>query len=83
MIKHNLDQAFLDQVADFILKNAEGVSVGSSGYQDPFTGGTVIHLDPTQPPVQQAIWTPLLAVDLIDLPLARTTPMEEQVEAIL
>ncbi|KAI8374947.1 WD40-repeat-containing domain protein [Choanephora cucurbitarum] len=39
LIKHNLDQAFLDQVADFILKNAEGVNVGSSGYQDPFTGG--------------------------------------------
>jgi phospholipase A-2-activating protein len=28
----------LDQVADFIIKNADGVNLGSS-YQDPFTGG--------------------------------------------
>lgn len=38
MIQHNLDQAFLDQVADFILKNAEGINI-TQGYQDPLTGG--------------------------------------------
>lgn len=38
MIKNELSQSFVDQVADFIIKNAEGVNLGS-GYQDPFTGG--------------------------------------------
>ncbi|RCI02530.1 hypothetical protein CU098_008691 [Rhizopus stolonifer] len=39
LIKHDLSQSFLDQVADFIMKNAEGVNL-SSNYQDPFTGGS-------------------------------------------
>lgn len=38
LARHQLDQSFMDQVADFIIKNAEGVNLGS-GYQDPFTGG--------------------------------------------
>lgn len=38
MLKNELSQSFLDQVADFIIKNADGVNLGSS-YQDPFTGG--------------------------------------------
>jgi phospholipase A-2-activating protein len=38
LLKHDLPQSFLDQVADFIIKNADSVNLGSS-YQDPFTGG--------------------------------------------
>lgn len=39
LLEHELPQSFMDQVADFIIKNAEGVNLGS-GYQDPFTGGS-------------------------------------------
>lgn len=39
LLKNELPQSFMDQVADFIIKNAEGVNLGSS-YQDPFTGGS-------------------------------------------
>ena len=37
--KHQLSQAFLDQVANFIQENAKGVTIstGSAG-SDPFTG---------------------------------------------
>ncbi|KAH8412043.1 hypothetical protein KR222_007523 [Zaprionus bogoriensis] len=43
--RHNLPQAYLDQVANFIVKNSEGAApaatgVSSTGYQDPFTGGS-------------------------------------------
>lgn len=38
LARHELPQSFMDQVADFIIKNADGVDLGS-GYQDPFTGG--------------------------------------------
>lgn len=38
LLKNELPQSFMDQVADFIIKNAEGVNLGST-YQDPFTGG--------------------------------------------
>ncbi|XP_005104581.1 phospholipase A-2-activating protein [Aplysia californica] len=40
--KHELSQLFLDQVANFILENTKGVTLGTgsaSGYSDPFTGG--------------------------------------------
>ena len=38
--KHNLSQLFLDQVANFILENTKGVTLGqtSAGGADPFTG---------------------------------------------
>lgn len=38
--RHELPQGFLDQIADFIVKNAQGVELGQGGgqYQDPFTG---------------------------------------------
>ncbi|XP_017021946.1 phospholipase A-2-activating protein [Drosophila kikkawai] len=43
--RHELPQAYLDQVANFIVKNSEGAapvvqSQAPSGYQDPFTGGS-------------------------------------------
>ena len=38
--QHDLPQTYLDQVANFIITNANvNVSAQSSGYQDPFTGG--------------------------------------------
>lgn len=40
--KHELPQMFLDQIAQFIMKNTESAtidSVGGSTYYDPFTGG--------------------------------------------
>ncbi|XP_062142543.1 phospholipase A-2-activating protein [Drosophila sulfurigaster albostrigata] len=41
--RHNLPQAYLDQVANFIVTNSKGgatvTSQANSGYQDPFTGG--------------------------------------------
>uniref|UniRef100_A0A1A9WEX5 Phospholipase A-2-activating protein n=1 Tax=Glossina brevipalpis TaxID=37001 RepID=A0A1A9WEX5_9MUSC len=39
--RHNLPQAYLDQVANFIIKNSSSnaASATSSSYQDPFTGG--------------------------------------------
>lgn len=39
--KHELPQDFLDQIADFIIKNAKGVEIGMSNsaqYVDPYTG---------------------------------------------
>ncbi|KAF7725046.1 hypothetical protein EC973_000453 [Apophysomyces ossiformis] len=38
--KHDLSPMYLDQIADFITKNTEGVQLGQSSeqYQDPFTG---------------------------------------------
>ena len=38
--KHEIGQNFLDQVANFIIKNTEGVTLGvpATQYQDPFTG---------------------------------------------
>lgn len=38
--KNSLSQLFLDQVANFIIDNTKGVTLGqqSSGYVDPFTG---------------------------------------------
>lgn len=39
--KNNLSQLFLDQVANFIVDNTKGVTLNqSSGYADPFTGGS-------------------------------------------
>ncbi|KMY87437.1 phospholipase A-2-activating protein [Drosophila simulans] len=42
--RHNLPQAYLDQVANFIIKNANGgpelMEQAPTGYQDPFTGGS-------------------------------------------
>ncbi|KAL7748722.1 WD repeat protein Lub1 [Sorochytrium milnesiophthora] len=40
--RHELPPSYLDEVANFIVKNTQGVSlgVGSSEYQDPFTGGS-------------------------------------------
>ncbi|XP_030382821.1 phospholipase A-2-activating protein [Scaptodrosophila lebanonensis] len=42
--RNGLPQAYLDQVANFIVKNSEGSTIvatsTSSGYQDPFTGGS-------------------------------------------
>ncbi|KAI9240341.1 MAG: WD40-repeat-containing domain protein, partial [Podila humilis] len=38
--KHDLPQVYLDQVADFITKNARAVSQGSVATGDPFTGGS-------------------------------------------
>uniref|UniRef100_A0A1A9VFP4 Phospholipase A-2-activating protein n=1 Tax=Glossina austeni TaxID=7395 RepID=A0A1A9VFP4_GLOAU len=39
--RHNLPQAYLDQVANFIIKNSSSNAAPavSSSYQDPFTGG--------------------------------------------
>lgn len=40
--RNNLPQAYLDQVANFIVKNSESAPVlnqAPTGYQDPFTGG--------------------------------------------
>ncbi|CDS07832.1 hypothetical protein LRAMOSA01781 [Lichtheimia ramosa] len=47
--RHELPQGFLDQIADFIVKNAQGVELGQGGgqYQDPFTGGNSYR--PSQP----------------------------------
>ena len=39
--KHDLPQAFLDQVANFIIENTKGVTLGmgaQQAYADPFTG---------------------------------------------
>ena len=38
--KHSLSQYHLDQVANFITQNTQGMQLGvpTSGYQDPFTG---------------------------------------------
>lgn len=38
--KNNISQMFLDQVANFIIKNTEGVTLGAAPpqYSDPFTG---------------------------------------------
>ncbi|TDG43818.1 hypothetical protein AWZ03_009768 [Drosophila navojoa] len=42
--RNNLPQAYLDQVANFIVKNSESAPVvatqSTAGYQDPFTGGS-------------------------------------------
>lgn len=40
--KNNLPQAYLDQIANFIVKNSDTpvIQQGNSGYQDPFTGGS-------------------------------------------
>ncbi|XP_053677354.1 phospholipase A-2-activating protein [Anopheles nili] len=41
--KHNLPQAYLDQVANFIVKNSDNAPVASAtgnSYYDPFTGGS-------------------------------------------
>ncbi|KAI9273091.1 WD40-repeat-containing domain protein [Phascolomyces articulosus] len=40
--RHELSQGFLDQIADFITKNAQGVELGQGAgtYQDPYTGGS-------------------------------------------
>lgn len=41
--RHSLPQAYLDQVANFIIKNSEGpvlMEQAPTGYQDPFTGGS-------------------------------------------
>ncbi|KAI8372759.1 WD40-repeat-containing domain protein [Radiomyces spectabilis] len=48
--KHELPQMYLDEVANFIIKNAEGVELGTSStnYADPFTGGN--RYTPTQRP---------------------------------
>lgn len=41
--KHELPQSYLDTIADFIMQNAQGVTLGSStGYQDPFTASRYI-----------------------------------------
>ena len=40
--RHELPQAYLDQVADFIIKNSSNAPIiesAPSGYEDPFTGG--------------------------------------------
>ncbi|CAG8499469.1 10538_t:CDS:10 [Ambispora gerdemannii] len=39
---NQLPQSYLDQIANFIIQNAKGVTLGavSSQYQDPFTGGS-------------------------------------------
>lgn len=39
--KHEISQMFLDQVANFIIKNTESITIGapSTGYSDPYTGG--------------------------------------------
>lgn len=38
--RHELPQMYLDEIANFITKNAQGVELGTSTqqYQDPFTG---------------------------------------------
>lgn len=38
--RHQLPQIYLDQIADFITKNAQGVELGQTTgqYHDPFTG---------------------------------------------
>ncbi|KAL9558810.1 hypothetical protein MBANPS3_000710 [Mucor bainieri] len=57
LLKYELDQSFLDQVADFIIKNAEGVNLGG-GYQDPFTGGNRYTPQSSQPTIGQAYMDP-------------------------
>lgn len=47
----------MDQVADFIIKNAEGVNLGG-GYQDPFTGGSRYTPQSSQPTIGQAYMDP-------------------------
>ncbi|KAI8880183.1 phospholipase A-2-activating protein [Backusella circina FSU 941] len=40
LLRNELDQSFLDQVADFIIKNTGNTNLGGGeAYQDPFTGG--------------------------------------------
>ena len=38
--KHEIPQGYLDQIANFIIQNAKGVTLGTgtSGHADPFTG---------------------------------------------
>ncbi|RKO92460.1 WD40-repeat-containing domain protein [Blyttiomyces helicus] len=41
--KHELPQGYLDQIANFIISNAKGVTLGATsgaGFADPFTGGS-------------------------------------------
>ncbi|KAI8644225.1 WD40-repeat-containing domain protein [Parasitella parasitica] len=57
LMKNGLEQFFLDQVADFIIKNAEGVNLGS-GYQDPFTGQSRYTPQSNQPTIGQAYMDP-------------------------
>ena len=41
LYKNELSQLFLDQVANFIIENTKGVTLGQgqgAGYSDPFTG---------------------------------------------
>lgn len=40
--ENEIPQMHLDEIANFIIKNAEGVNLGPTGggYQDPFTGGS-------------------------------------------
>ena len=57
LYKNNLSQLFLDQVANFILDNTKGVTLGQgqgAGYSDPFTGRIQriffqIHINPFKP----------------------------------
>ena len=46
--KHGLNQAFLEQVRDFIVQNTQSVSMSQqsadSNYRDPFTGKIVLLL---------------------------------------
>ena len=57
LYKNNLSQLFLDQVANFILDNTKGVTLGQgqgAGYSDPFTGRTQriffqSHINPFKP----------------------------------
>ena len=45
LYKNNLSQLFLDQVANFILENTKGVTLGQgqgAGFSDPFTGKGII-----------------------------------------
>ncbi|KAK9719756.1 WD repeat protein Lub1 [Basidiobolus ranarum] len=41
LFKHELPQSFLDQVANFIIQNAEGINISNEApLSDPFTGGS-------------------------------------------
>ncbi|ORX94957.1 PFU-domain-containing protein [Basidiobolus meristosporus CBS 931.73] len=41
LFKHELPQSFLDQVANFIIQNAEGISISNeTPLSDPYTGGS-------------------------------------------
>lgn len=62
--KHDLSQYYLEEVANFIIKNTKGVTLQapSSNYQDPFTGGTRYipggPVDPSLPTVGRAAVEP-------------------------